>query len=132
MDVMTFYVTRIKWKSKGSLSSKWRPHFVSYGKRKRLPPVVGSGVLTGENTLPETAQNFFFVFFSLLATFCVTERESVAMLARFEVKGDTKATHLFYQNFKFVLLFFSKNAQCIANKFAHLKLILRYLKLLLW
>ena len=132
MDVMTFYVTRIKRKSKGSLSSKSRPHFVSYGKRKRLPPVVGSGVLTGENTLPETAQNFFFVFFILLATFCVTERESVAMLARFDVKGDTKATHLFYQNFKFVLLFFSKNAQCTANKFAHLKLILRYLKLLLW
>lgn len=96
MDVMTFYVTRIKRKSKGSLSSKSRPHFVLCGKRKRLPPVVGSGVLTGENTLPETAQNFFFVFFSLLATFCVTERESVAMLARFDVKGDTKATHLFY------------------------------------
>ena len=54
------------------------------------------------------------------------------MLARFDVKGDTKAAHLFYQNFKFVLLFSSKNAQCIANKFAHLKLILRYLKLLLW
>ena len=54
------------------------------------------------------------------------------MLARFDVKGDTKAAHLFYQNFKFVLLFFYKNAQCIANKFAHLKLILRYLKLLLW
>lgn len=75
----------------------------------------------------------FDLFTSLiLATFCVTERESVAMLARFDVKGDTKAAHLFYQNFKFVLLFFSKNAQCIANKFAHLKLILRYLKLLLW
>ena len=54
------------------------------------------------------------------------------MLARFDIKGDTKATHLFYQNFKFVLLFFSKNAQRIANKFAYLKLILRYLKLLLW
>ena len=39
------------------------------------------------------------------------------MLARFDVKGDTKAARLFYQNFKFVLLFFSKNAQCIANKF---------------
>ena len=109
---MTFYVTRIKRKSKGSLStSKSRPRFVLDGKRRRLLPVVGSGVLTDENTLPETAQNFFFVFFSLiLATFCVTERESVAMLARFDVKGDTKATHLFYQNFKFVLLFFSKNA----------------------
>ena len=75
----------------------------------------------------------FDLFTSLiLATFCVTERESAAMLARFDVKGDTKAAHLFYQNFKFVLLFFSKNAQCIAKKFAHLKLILRYLKLLLW
>ena len=105
---MTFYVTRIKRKSKGSLSSKSRPHFVLYGKRKRLLPVVGSGVLTGENTLPETAQNFFFVFFSLLATFCVTERESVAMLARFDVKGDTKATHLFYQNFKLFCFFCPK------------------------
>ena len=28
-----------------------------------MVPVVGSGVLTNENTLPETAQNFFFVFF---------------------------------------------------------------------
>ena len=65
MDVMTFYVTRIKRKSKGSLSSKSRPlHFVLDDKRRRLLPVVGSSVLTDENTLPETAQNFFFVFFS--------------------------------------------------------------------
>ena len=76
---MTFYVTRIKRKSKGALSSKlWPLHFVLDGKRRRPLPVVGSGVLTEENTLPETAQNFFFVFFSfILATFCVTERESV-------------------------------------------------------
>ena len=66
MDVMTFYLTRIKRKSKGSLSSKSRPlHFVLDGKRRRLLPVVGSGVLTDENTLPETVQNFFFVFFSI-------------------------------------------------------------------
>ena len=61
---MTFFVTRIKRKSNGSLSSKSRPHFVLDGKRRRLLPVVGSGVLINENTFPETAQNFFFVFFS--------------------------------------------------------------------
>ena len=65
MDVMTFYVTRIERRSNGSLSSKSRPlQFVLDGKRRRLLPVVDSGVLTNENTLPETAQNFFFVFFS--------------------------------------------------------------------
>ena len=76
---MTFYVTRIKRKSKGALSSKlWPLHFVLDCKHRRPLPVVGSGVLTEENTLPETAQNFFFVFFGfILATFCVTERESV-------------------------------------------------------
>ena len=61
---MTFFVTRIRRKSKGSLSSKSRSHFVLDGKRRRLLHVVGSGVLINENTLPETAQNFFFVFFS--------------------------------------------------------------------
>ena len=61
---MTFYVTRIKRRSKGSLSSKSHSlQFVLDGKRRRLLSVVGSGVLTNENTLPETAQNFFFVFF---------------------------------------------------------------------
>ena len=78
MEVVTFYVTRIKPKSNSFLSGKSRPHFVLDGKRRRPLPVVGSGVLTEENTLPETAQNFFFVFFSfILATFCFTERESV-------------------------------------------------------
>ena len=61
---MTFYVTRIKRKSKGSLSGKSRPHFVLDGKRRSLLSVVGSSVLINENTLPETAENFFFVFFS--------------------------------------------------------------------
>lgn len=97
---MTFYVTRIKRKSKGSLSGKSRPHFVLDGKRRSLLSVVGSSVLINENALPETAENFFFVFFSfflnlflsrlILATFCFTKRESVAMLTRFDVKGDTK------------------------------------------
>ena len=65
MDVITFYVTRIKRRSEGCLSSKSRSlQFVLDGKRRRLLPVAGSGVLTNENTLPETAQNFFFVFFS--------------------------------------------------------------------
>ena len=76
---MTFYVTRIKRKSKGALSSKlWPLHFVLGCKHRRPLPVVGIGVLTEENTLPETAQNFFFVFLGfILVTFCVTERESV-------------------------------------------------------
>lgn len=115
---MTFCVTRIKRKSKGSVSSKlWPLHFVLDGKRRRPLPVVGSGVLTDENTLPETPQNFFFVFFSfILATFCVRERESVAMLARFEVKGDTKATHLFYQN---LFCFFSPKTHNVLKTNLH-------------
>ena len=61
---MTFYVTRIKRKSKGSLSGKSRPYFVLDGKRRSLLSAVGTSVLINENALPETAENFFFVFFS--------------------------------------------------------------------
>ena len=55
---MTFYVTRIKRKSKVFFQANRGLCTL------RLLPVVGSGVLTDENALPETAQNFFFVFFS--------------------------------------------------------------------
>ena len=67
MDAVTFYVTRIKRKSKGFLSGKSRRHFVLDGKRRSVQlPIVGCGVLTNEDAWPETAQNFFSVFFSSL------------------------------------------------------------------
>lgn len=133
-----FYVTRIKRKSKGSLSSKSQPpHFVLDGKRRRLLPLVGSSFLTDENTLPETVQNFFFVFFS--SGFIskshfgniLSHGEGVGCYAG-EIRRQRQPIYSIKTSNCFVFFFLSKNAQCIANKFAHLKLILRFWKLLLW